>query len=344
MNIMPADYIAKVGLDAYKKNPIGSGPFILESWTRGDRIVFKTNKEYFRGPASYDKLVVRIMTDNNSALMALEAGEVDVVHDLKPTFKATVKNNKNLRWEGTVSTMHIFIQLNNQKAPFNDVRVRKALNMAINREQLQAVALDGGGRLTPYGISPYDPQWNDKDPLPKYDPEGAKKLLAEAGYPNGLKVTLTCRAGDYQKPASEVVQANWEAIGVKTTVDVMEKNAQLNDLIAGNYQAGWQQVTDLLVDASMWGLTHDSNYWGGKGNNRAFYKNERFDKLNALQRAELDVNKRNKYFDEMKQIYFEDTPNIPGFFAPITIAVNKDLKGTYAALANLYRYEWFSWK
>lgn len=343
MNILPSDYIAKVGEDEYKKNPIGSGPFILESWTRGDRIVLKSNKDYFLQAPTYDKLIVRMIPDSNSALMALEAGELDVVCDLKPTFKETVDKNKNLRWEQTASTMFIYIQINNQKAPFNDVRVRKALNMAINREQLQAVALGGGGRLAPYGISPYAPQWRDDDPLPAYDVEGAKKLLAEAGFPNGLDVTLTCREGDYQKPASEVVQANWAEIGVNCKVEVMEKSAQMNDLIAGNYQLGWQQTTDVINDGTIWGMANDSHYWGGKGANRAFYKNDRFDELNAMQKIELDQNKRMEYFKEMKEIYWKDTPNIPGFFAPITCVVNKDLKGTYAAMANFYRYEWFSW-
>ncbi len=343
MNILPADYIVKVGEDAYKKNPIGTGPFVLESWTRGDRIILKSNKDYFMGAPEYDTLVIRMIPDSNAALMALEAGEVDVVCDLKPSFKETVDKNENLRWEQTASLMFIYIQIQNQKPPFDDVRVRKALNMAINREQLQAVALGGGGKLTPYGISPYAPQWSDQDPLPDYDVEGARKLLAEAGFPNGFDVTLTCREGDYQKPASEVVQANWAEIGVNCKVDVMEKSAQMNDLIAGNYQLGWQQTTDVISDGTIWGMANDSHYWGGNGANRAFYKNERFDELNSMQKIELDSDKRMAYFDEMKQIYWNDCPNIPGFFAPITCVVNKDLKGTYAAMANFYRFEWFKW-
>ncbi|MBC8589287.1 ABC transporter substrate-binding protein [Paratissierella segnis] len=343
MNILPADYIAEVGVDGYKQKPIGTGPFILESWTRGDRIVLKTNKDYFMGSASYDTLVIRMINDANSALMALEAGEVDVVCDLKPTFKDVVAQNENLRWEEAASAVFVYIQVQNQKAPFDDVRVRKALNMAINREQLQAVALGGGGSLAPYGISPYSPQWSDNDLLPAYDPEAARKLLAEAGFPNGLDVTLTCREGDYQKPASEVVQANWADIGVNCKVEVMERNAQINDMIAGSYQLGWQQTTDVILDGSIWGMANDSHYWGGNGANRAFYKNERFDELNALQKIELDPGKRKEYFEEMKQIYWDDCPNMPGFFAPTTCVVNKDLKGTYAAMLNFYRYEWFSW-
>lgn len=343
MNILPADYIEEVGLDAFKEKPIGTGAFILEEWIRGDRFVFQSNKDYFLGAPTYDTLVIRMMPDNNAALMALEAGEVDVVCDLKPTFKATVDENPNLRWEQTASTMYVFIQVNHQKPPFDDIRVRKALNMAINREQVQAVALAGGGIMAPYGISPYSPQWSDDDPLPPYDPERAKELLAEAGFPDGLDVTLSCREGDYQKPASEVVQANWADIGVNCKVDVMEKNAQMNDLIVGNYELGWQQTTDVVLDGVIWGMGHDSAYWGEKGTNRAFWKNERFDELNRAQMTELDAEKRQEYFEEMKQIYFDECPNIPGFFAPITCAVNKNLKGTYAALANYYRYEWFSW-
>lgn len=343
MNILPADYIAKVGLDAYVKKPVGTGAFIFESWIPGDRIVLKANKDYFMGAPKYDTLVIRMIADGNAALMALEAGDVDVVCDLKPTFKATVNQDKNLRWNQTSSLMFIYIQVQNQKAPFTDVRVRKALNMSIDRKELQAVALDGGGRLAPYGISPYDPQWSDKDPLPTYDVKAAKALLAEAGFPNGLNVTLTCREGDYQKPASEVVQANWAKIGVNCTVNVMEKNAQMNDLIAGNYELGWQQTTDVFCDGTMWAMANDSNYWGGKGANRSFYKNVRFDELDKLQKIELDPVKRLKYFDEMKQIYWNDCPNLPGFFAPITCVVNKDLKGDYAAMANFYRFEWFSW-
>ena len=262
---------------------------------------------------------------------------------MKPTFKDVVDQNENLRWEEAASAVFVYIQVQNQKAPFDDVRVRKALNMAINREQLQAVALGGGGSLAPYGMSPYSPQWSDDDPLPTYDPEGAKALLAEAGFPNGMDVTLTCREGDYQKPASEVIQANWADIGVNCKVEVMERNAQINDMIAGNYQLGWQQTTDVILDGSNWAMANDSHYWGGNGANRAFYKNERFDELNALQKVELDPEKREEYFEEMKQIYWDDCPNLPGFFAPTTCVVNKDLKGTYAALLNFYRYEWFSW-
>jgi peptide/nickel transport system substrate-binding protein len=344
MYIMPSDHIQKVGDNVYAEHPIGTGPFIFDSWVRGDRIVFKTNKEYFDRPAKYDTLIIRMIADNNSALMALESGNVDVVCDLKPSFKETVDQNENLRWEQTASSQFVYIQINNQVSPFSDVRVRKALNMAINREQLQAIALGGGGRMAPYGISPYSPQWKDSDPLPVYDVQAAKALLVEAGFPNGLDIALTCREGDYQKPASEIVQSNWAEIGVNCTVEVMEKNAQQDDLIAGNYQTGWQQTTDGILDGTIWAMANDSHYWGGNGANRAFYKNERFDELDALQKTELDPDKRMKYFDEMKKIYWEDCPNLPGFFAPITCAVNKNLKGTYAALANmLYRYEWFEW-
>lgn len=343
MNIMPAKYFQEVGREAYAENPIGSGPFIVEKVIPGDRIIFKANKEYFRGAPSYETLIVKIMQDNNSALMALEAGDVDVVHDLKPNFKSTVESNEDLKWEENISTVYVFMQLNNQKEPLNDPRVRRALNIAINRDQIQQVALNGGGLMAPYGISPYSSEWSDDDPIPKYDPEEARKLLAEAGYPDGFDITLTCRAGDYQKPAAEIVMANWEDIGVKTNVDVMERNAQLSDLISGNYEAGWQQLTDFLIDATTWSSTQDSNHWGEKGNNRSLYKNERFDELNKLQLTEMDDNKRSEYFNEMKEIYLRDTPNLPGFFAPVSVAANKDLD-IYASLSNFYRYEWFSWK
>ena len=344
MYIMPSDYIQEVGDEYYSEHPIGSGPFIFDSWTRGNSITLKSNKDYFDRPAEYDTLTIKMMADSNSALMALETGDVDVVCDLKPSFKETVDQNDNLRWEQTISTQYVFIQLNNQIEPLNDMRVRKALNMAINREQLRAVALGGGGLMAPFGISPYDVQWSDDDPLPEYDPEGAKQLLAEAGYPNGFDITLTCREGDFQKPASEIVQANWNAIGVNCTVEVMEKNAQADDLIAGNFQAGWQQTTDGILDGNIWAMANDSNYWGGKGANRAFYKNERFDELNALQKVEFDEATRLEYFEEMKGIIAEEVPSCAGFFSPITCVVNKDLNNTYAAMANmLYRFEWFSW-
>lgn len=344
MYIMPSDYIQEVGDEYYAEHPVGTGPFIFESWTRGDSITLKSNKDYFDRPAEYDTLIIKAITDSNSSLMALEAGTVDVVCDLQPSFKETVAQNNKLRWEETVSTQYVFIQLNNQIEPLNDVRVRKALNMAINREQLQAVALNGGGKMAPYGISPYDPQWSDADPLPEYDPEGAKKLLAEAGYADGFDIVLTCREGDFQKPASEIVQDNWNAIGMNCTVDVMEKNAQQNDLIAGNYQSGWQQTTDGILDGTIWAMANDSNYWGGNGANRAFYKSERFDELDALQKVEFNEETRMEYFREMKDIVANDVPSCAGFFSPITCVVNANLSGTYASMANmLYRFEWFGW-
>ena len=226
--IVPRKYVEKVGEDGFKKAPIGAGPYKVVSFNPGIDLVMEAFEGYWRKVPSVKRLVFRSMPDETTRAAALKAGDVDIVYLLSGPTAQEVKRTPGLRLAAAMPPGVVFLDLPEQwdpKSPWHDRRVRLAASHALDRNALNQAETLGLSHPTG-GLIPRVLDFARAYPPPPYDPARAKKLLAEAGYPNGFD------AGDLTPfppffSLAEAIGGYLQAAGIRTRLRTMERAAFL---------------------------------------------------------------------------------------------------------------------
>lgn len=218
----PASVIVAPGsIETNASRPIGTGPFRFVSWNKGESIALESNPSYWnRSTIGLKSVTFRIMKDLDALAAALKSQEVDAVPEFnRPSLIADLQNEPALTTVIGVTEMKVVAAMNNARKPFNDLRVRQAMMMAVDRSALIEGAWEGLG--TPIGshYSPTAPGYRELTDIYLYDTAEAKRLLAEAGYPNGFTITMKVPQMAYAIRCSEILQAAFAEIGVKVTME-----------------------------------------------------------------------------------------------------------------------------
>ncbi|MEI1247985.1 ABC transporter substrate-binding protein [Rhizobium aouanii] len=231
-SVVPKEAVEAAAGD-FGKKPVGSGTFILKDWTIGQQLVFERNKDYFVNGVPYiDSFKVEVGQEPLVALLRLQKGEVDIAGDGIPPAKfLEIKNSADgaqMIVDG--EQLHTgYITLNTKVKPFDNVKVRQALNMAINKDRITRIL---NGRATPANqpLPPLMPGYDKSFTGYAYDVAKAKALLAEAGYPDGFETVLYSTNTDPQPRIAQAIQQDLAAVGVKAEVRAL---AQANVISAG---------------------------------------------------------------------------------------------------------------
>jgi peptide/nickel transport system substrate-binding protein len=283
-------------------------------------------------------VIFKEIKEANTRMAALRAGEADVINGISPDQEEALARDPNVvisRKGPAVMTRYLLF--NNGRKPFDDKRVRQATFMATDREGLAKTVLRGRGMV---GKAPISPAVFGHNPNLKpwpYDPERAKKMLAEAGYPNGFTVTLMQWAGNLYTADDLVAQALIEQlgnVGITVKLDVKEVQTGVAMLIAHNYDfniAAWVPMT-ADGDQALF-----SPYRSIPGGNRSFYKNEEVDRLLDEGRASPDQTQREKVYLRAQELLWEDVPYAWLFHDVEALAMRKNLKGVVARPDNMVR-------
>jgi peptide/nickel transport system substrate-binding protein len=243
------------------RNTNGTGPYILKAWEPDKRVAFEENKGWWAKPeGNVTELVYSPIKADATRVSALLAGDVDLVTEVPVQDVERLKKEPKVRVLDGHEVRTIFLgmdQHNNElkyssikgKNPFKDVRVRKALNLAVDREAIKRVTMRGlsipAGIMIAPGVQGYA---KDIDTVLKYDPAGAKKLLAEAGYPNGIDFTLDCPNNRYvnDERVCQAVVAMWAKAGINAKLNAMPFStfiAKIQNFDSSVYMLGWGVVT-----------------------------------------------------------------------------------------------------
>ena len=201
-----------------------SGPFILKEWELNDHVFLETNKDYWAGASDMDGILLKIIPDAQTEKMLFDSGQIDIFDldhalDQIPTYRDNPDYKDNFVEKTVLGTS--YLSLNESIEPLGDVKVRKALQMAIDRDTLIQSMYYGAATpactFLPEGVPGYD---KNSEPI-KYDPEGAKKLLEEAGYADGFDLTITQTVDDSQsdQEVNEAIAKMFEAIGVRAKIE-----------------------------------------------------------------------------------------------------------------------------
>ena len=333
-SVMPKEWAARVGKDI-KRKPLGTGPFVIKSWTPGQRIVAERNPSYWdEGKPYLDRIDFDLATNTSTALLRLQNGEVDVLGDGIPAADYQRIKNDPTWSKYTYDAPEIawyYVFMNVLEKPFDDVRVRQAVNAAIDTAKIQKIM--GGqakalGQIYPDGMPGHQP---DKS-FYAYDPAAAKKLLAEAGYPDGLKTTFYSHNVDPFPKIAQAVQADLKAVGIEADIEQMDKATYWDFISLKKSHAGiglsdWYQD---FPDPSDWigPLFIKASAIDG-GANASFWWDERVEDLYAKAVNELDPEARIDMYVQMQEIIMEEAPTAPLFQPMWNGMYGKDVGGYY---------------
>jgi peptide/nickel transport system substrate-binding protein len=204
-------------------SPVGTGPFRFREWRKGDAIVLERNPDYWGAPALLDRVTFRVVPDATTGLAALLAGDVDAFSNFPaPENLATLAHDPRFTVVVGSTEGETLLAINNARPPFNDLRVRRALAHAVDRNAIIQGAMYGYGQPIGSHFPPHDPDYVDLTQRYPFDPAAARALLVEAGYPKGLDVTLRLPPPYYARRSGEIIAAQLEAVGIRVHIQNIE--------------------------------------------------------------------------------------------------------------------------
>jgi len=334
--------VENVGEDEYNNFPCGTGPYKLVEWQKGSSLIFERFDEYWRGAPSIKDVELRILKEATTMMVALESGDIDQAYNIQAIDVPTVKASAKLNYRETFGTSIWNIVYNCNLEPFNDVKVRNALSMAINKQDIVDGAADGAGKVGNIILTP-ETEGNpgeDRINYLKYDPQTAKALLAEAGFPNGFKTVIYVRE-DFTKKIGSIIQSQWKEIGVEAEVVVMERSALLADSKAGKLTCYTTGNVSITMDASF--LLGTLASYNIPASNYTFWSDPEYDALLDQQSRESDPIKRLELITQMLNYEAMVTPRATLYYTTANTAFNKKLNAdVYPALEGYYWYN-LSW-
>jgi glutathione transport system substrate-binding protein len=295
---------------------VGTGPYKLQEYKSGEYVLETKNTDWWGGaPKGADEIKWTWTAEPSVMNMALQTGDADIVNPLPAAFAKQLAANPDMKVNKSDGSAVFWVSLNTKLKPLDDARVRQALNYATDRDGLVKAIMQGNATPANSPLAPVTPGY-DKTLAPyTYDVDKAKKLLADAGYPNGFEVTMNCPNDRYVNDSAicQAVAANLARIGVKINLQAETKVSYFPKILRRDtsfYLLGWTPST---VDAhdvlsSIMATPNDK----GQGTfNLGAYSNPKLDELTQKIQSETDQKKRNDMIREAFKIHQDDVGHIP---------------------------------
>jgi peptide/nickel transport system substrate-binding protein len=326
---------------------IGTGPYKFVRWTRGDRIELARNEQYWGGKPQWDKVSLHMIVTPAARVAALLAGDVDAIESVPPADYSKLKSNKNVNLFSTVSSRLVFLECDASRDvspyvsdkhgkplasnPLKDPRVRRALSMAINRPAIADRVMEGlaipAGQLVPAGSY----GWTDNLKVEKFDPEGAKKLLAAAGYADGFSLTLHGPAGRYvnDEKILQTIAQMFARIGIRSKVESFPVAVYWGRLAKQDSSVmmyGWGGGTGHVSSFLKSLLTTNDPAKGYGSGNYGRYSNSQVDALTTQAYTTIDPAKQEKLWQQATEIALGEQGLIPLHHQMNVWATRKNLR------------------
>ncbi|HNQ98970.1 MAG TPA: ABC transporter substrate-binding protein, partial [Trueperaceae bacterium] len=304
--------------DTQRSQPIGTGPFKFASYTEGSEVVLERNPDYYVAGVPYlDKAVFKIISDANTRFAALQAGDI-VLTGVTSEQYLVLGGSPDLKGtEGTMTT-EITVAMNNTRPPFDDVRVRQAITMAIDKQAIVQGAMFGLGTVIGSHMSPSEPYYIDLSNTYPYDPQRAKELLAEAGYADGLTIHFELpEPYVIERRSGEVVAQMLRDIGINVELSVVEWGTWIQRIfLGGDYDMtiiGHSEPRDINVYANPGYYYH--------------YDNPRIGELLGEAEAADSTAAETAAYQEIAKIIANDAVNVWLFSPPYLVAARQNVYG-----------------
>jgi len=346
ISMLPPRYAREVGDEGLARRPVGTGPYRFVEWVRDDRVVLEANPTYWGPKPQATRVTIRPIPEGATRVAALLAGEVDVVEGIPIPDIPRVAKARGFRVLRKQGPRLIFVAMDTFRDrggrhpagspglpegapnPFKDVRVRQAIYHAINTKEIVEQVMGGAATPAEQILPPFLPGYNPKVRRPIYDPSRAKRLLAEAGYPNGFTVRLDVTTDRYVNDR----EVGLALVGMLGRVGI---NVQLNGLPRLIYfprmrtfdtsfqMSGWLTLISSANWAALLGCVDPKTGYGRANYGR--YCNPELDRLIDIMRTEMDEKKRLEAFYKAAELNRQDVGKIPMYFEELIRGVKDNL-------------------
>lgn len=320
--MVPPKYVKEKGDAYFAKNPVGTGPYKFVEWRKGERLVVEANEQYWKGAPAIKTIVFRIIPETATQIAELLSGGVDIIRAVPPDQIPAIEQSGVARVTATKILRVVYLQMDGDgragKTPLTDVRVRRAINLAVNVSEIMQKVLGGMAVHTPAGTNPMAFGFDPAIKPYAYDPERAKKLLAEAGFPNGFEVTLNTYTGSVVN-VEQVAQA---VMGYLSRVWIRIKPRHFADV--GQYLANFRTSKLDGVTLASWGYNSvfdsDAIYYihFHSGEPYAYNTSKEMDQWLEEARATVDPKKRQELYSRFQRFIVDRAYWVP-MYAQFTI-------------------------
>jgi len=332
--IVPKKYVEQVGETGFKKAPIGAGPYKFVSFTPGVELVCEAFEGYWRKVPAIKRLVFKVIPDEATRLAALQRGEIDIAYSIRGELAEELKRTPGLTIKATVGSAPFWLYFPEQwdpKSPWHDQRVRQAVSLAIDRKTMNEALTLGHSRLTG-SIFPENFDFYWQPPEPQYDPARAKKLLADAGFPNGFD------AGDYNCDASyanmgEVALNDLRGVGIRVRLRPLERAAFFSAYSEKKLKNIVQGASGAFGNAAT-----RAEAFVVKGGTYAYGSYPDIDALFAEQGTEMDRAKRTALLHRLQQLVHEKNIYAPIWQLAVISGVGRNVGQSGFALIKSFPY------
>ncbi|WP_300621504.1 glutathione ABC transporter substrate-binding protein [uncultured Fusobacterium sp.] len=325
--------------EALKEKPIGTGSYKFKEWIYGDKLVLEKNEDFYdKNERGLKYIIFKNVVEASNRAIGLETGEIDIATPISSVDEENIKNNPKLQLLTKPSISYTYIGMNMTKVPLNDIRVRKAINYAIDKQAIIDVILNGNGKIATSPIAPGVFGFTDKTKNYEYNVEKAKELMKEAGYENGFTTSILVFSGEANTQTAEIVQAYLKEIGIDLKIEIVEVSAYWDMTERGVHNlflGSWGVVTG-DADYGLYAMYHSSAK-GGAGN-RDFYENEKVDELLDKAKTEIDPETRKKLYEEAQILIVNDAPDVMLYNRNLTVGAQKYIKGLGIHPVTLYNF------
>ncbi|MDR1508685.1 MAG: ABC transporter substrate-binding protein [Synergistaceae bacterium] len=305
--ILSEKYVTEAG-DASGTHPIGTGPYRFVEWKKGVQITLERNEDYHGTKPQAGKIVVRTIPEASNRTIELESGGCDIAMDIQAADRARIEDTPGLRLVVKPGNAIRYVGFNTSKAPYDKVEIRRAISHAIDIEGIVESVLRGYGEVTKGPISPNVMFYDNDAKMISYDAEKAKRMLGDAGFPQGFRTTIWCDERKENVDIATILQAQLAEIGITADINVQEFGAYINSAYAGDtdiYIMGWSSASP-DPDIVLYSVFYSGNK--GEGGNCSFLDDPKVDGLIERGRRTFDTTERTKIYKELQEYLLEIVP------------------------------------
>ncbi|HTX53473.1 MAG TPA: ABC transporter substrate-binding protein [Candidatus Baltobacteraceae bacterium] len=326
--IVPPKYFSTASKEDLATKPIGTGPYKFVSWAKDQDLVMEANKDYWGGAPKIQKVVVKGIPETQTRVSALLAGDVDIIPAVPPDDMDRISKSGKTRIASIPGNRIVFFALDCRSKPFDNKLVRQAVNYGANLDQIIKTVLGGNGTRVGTVLNPWYAGYEAVvQPMP-YDPEKAKALLKQAGYPNGVEFTFYGTQGRVSKD-KEVIEAlvgELAKVGLKGNLKWLDWGTAFSQASAGKLDGIWfrswgnfMHDADLSLFTNFHSTSMYAKVWQG-------YTNPKLDQLLEASRVEMDPAKRAALCTEIQKILQDDCPYLWGYAIQDIYGINNRIK------------------
>lgn len=320
-------YMEEKGDDILLTQPMGTGPYKFVEWQQGDHVTLERFDDYWAGPAPMKTVTMRIIPESSQRTIALENGEVDIAYDILPADVDMLNEEEGITCLSQQGLMCYYVGMNYQNEYLSNQNVRQAIRLAIDAEPMLESVMYGKAVLANSTLADGCFGYQKEDDPLETNVEEAKKLMKDAGYGDGIKLTIT--VPDYQEKIEmcTVMQSQLKEIGIDLTVDVVEQSTFVDTVNNGKHELCFMNWTTTTADADFaFYAMYNSACWGSQGG-RFFGDIPGVDELLEKARAEMDEDARYALYGEIQDAVNEYAVDRPLVWTYLNVGVRDNVEG-----------------